>query len=125
MLHVRHPSVGRHPGSWRDSLLAQMARRSRFVPPDVAKYPALRFFPARTLEQARGAALPLLGGPPACVCCPDVLGHVRCRIGSTLFLDDDPQQLWSMFPVLERERFSPELLAACILVVGRERTRPM
>ncbi len=46
------------------------------------------------------------------------------RLGSTLFLDDDPDKLAEAFAPAERLRFTPQVLAACIVIFGRERLQP-
>lgn len=73
------------------------------------------------LSWAIRAARVELACAPRCRCCPDLLGHLRLRVGSTLFLDDDPAQLALAFPTDERAAYSPRLLAACVLVHGRRR----
>jgi hypothetical protein len=43
------------------------------------------------------------------------------RLGSTLFLDDDPQTLHQCFSSAERAFIAPQTIAAYIVLFGRER----
>jgi hypothetical protein len=82
---------------------------------------ALRFLDAKTLSGARRHAGRVLSDALRCPCCQQLLGHVFDRLGSTLFLDDDPEQLQCAFEVEERDMFAPRVLAACIVLSGRPR----
>jgi hypothetical protein len=42
-------------------------------------------------------------------------------VGSTLFLDDDPESLANAFEAPDRDKFAARVLAACIVLLGRER----
>jgi hypothetical protein len=79
------------------------------------------YLDARSLLEARRRATLLLHRARPTDCCASPLAHVFHRLGSTLFFDDDPEQLARAFPAREREQFSPRLLAACIVLSGRER----
>jgi hypothetical protein len=79
---------------------------------------AVRLLGARDLHQARRLATMELmhakqNGNP--------LARVFERIGSTLFFDDDPEQLMLAFNADSRDGMSPRLLAACIVLFGRPR----
>lgn len=82
---------------------------------------ALRFLDAKTLSGARRHAGEVLSDALRCPCCQKLLGHVFDRLGSTLFLDDDPEQLQHAFENEERDLFAPRVLAACIVLSGRPR----
>jgi hypothetical protein len=82
---------------------------------------AVRLLGARHLPEARHRAEHTLKGARRCACCTSMLTHVFDRLGSTLFLDDDPETLAQAFDESERDRFSPQVLAACIVLSGRER----
>ena len=49
------------------------------------------------------------------------MAHLFDRLGSTLFLDDDPEQLARAFDEDERDVFTPRVRAARIVLSGRER----
>ncbi|WP_223640036.1 hypothetical protein [Corallococcus sp. EGB] len=82
---------------------------------------AVRMLGARGLEDARRQGARALEKAWRCTCCRGLLAHVFERVGSTLFLDDDPEVLAQAFEDSERDRFSARVLAACIVLVGRER----
>lgn len=82
---------------------------------------AVRMLGARGLEDARRQGARALEKAWRCTCCRGLLAHVFERVGSTLFLDDDPEVLAQAFDDSERDRFSARVLAACIVMVGRER----
>lgn len=84
---------------------------------------ALRFFHSPTLAAARRQARLDLISAPRCHCCDSLRTHIHRRIGWTFFIDDDPEQLAQAFDAPERESIK-RTLAACILLFGRERTRP-
>lgn len=77
---------------------------------------------AATLSDARRRAHAELLRPTPCSCCDSLVEHVHRRLGSTFFLDDDPEQLCRAFPASERSQFTPRLLAACVVALGRRRT---
>jgi hypothetical protein len=64
----------------------------------------------RELERAR-----------KCGCCATLLAHVYDRLGSDLFLDDDPGTLVRAFDASDRDPFSERVLAARIVTSGRMR----
>lgn len=82
---------------------------------------AVRTLGAQGLEDARRQGARALEKAWRCTCCRSLLAHVFERVGSTLFLDDDPELLAQSFEDSERDRFSTRVLAACIVMVGRER----
>jgi hypothetical protein len=47
------------------------------------------------------------------------------QIGSTLFIDDDPEQLILAFDPAERDPDTLRTLAACIVLTGRPRLQPL
>jgi hypothetical protein len=82
---------------------------------------AVRLLGARHLPEARHRAEHTLKGARRCACCASLLTHVFDRVGSTLFLDDDPETLAQALEESERDQFSPRVLAACIVLLGRAR----
>lgn len=86
--------------------------------PDTAPK-ALELLGVRGLAEARDRAEQVLRSARRCACCTSLLEHVFARIGSTLFLDDDPMALARAFE--ERDPFSARVLAAYIVLFGRER----
>ena len=69
---------------------SQPVRRARRTDPTC---PALRFFGARSLRDARGSAANVLAAAGRCPRCARVLSQRFERLGSTLFHDDDPRAL--------------------------------
>jgi hypothetical protein len=91
----------------------------------VLRSPAMRTLEAADAIAARLLARGVLKRARQCDCCRNLLNHVFDRLGSTLFLDDDPAQLILAFEPDERDQLSPQVMAACIVLSGRERTSPM
>ena len=91
-------------------------------PPQCLK--ALNVLNADSLPDARKRAHRVLTKAQRCPCCSTLLGHVYDRLGSTLFIDDDPRALVSAFDATDRDPFSQQVLAALIVLRGRPRTRP-
>lgn len=89
-----------------------------------AELKAVRMLGARSLPEARREAAHTLKHARRCECCKSLLDHLFDRLGSTLFLDDDPEELAQAFEEAERDRFSPRVLAACIVLGGRARVLP-
>ncbi|MCP3063260.1 hypothetical protein LXT21_31230 [Myxococcus sp. K38C18041901] len=85
---------------------------------------AVRMLGVVRLAEARERAEHALRGARRCSCCRALLEHLHDRIGSTLFLDDDPEQLACAFDAQERDGFAARVLAACIVLSGRERVAP-
>jgi hypothetical protein len=56
-----------------------------------------------------------------CRCCVSARVHLGKYVGSTLFLDDNPQLLHSSLPPADRARFTMRTVAACIVLYGRPR----
>lgn len=82
---------------------------------------AVRLLDARGLADARHRAEHVLESARRCSCCSSLLAHLFDRLGSTLFLDDDPVALSRAFEEAERDSDSARVLAACIVLSGRER----
>jgi hypothetical protein len=78
---------------------------------------------ARNLAEAWTLAEQQLARARRCGCCTSLLAHVFDRLGTDLFLDDDPEQLLQAFDESDRDRFSPRVLAAAIVTSGRPRVR--
>ncbi|WP_147442006.1 MULTISPECIES: hypothetical protein [Corallococcus] len=88
---------------------------------DEGSLKAVRALGAQGLADARRRGARALEEAWRCTCCRSLLAHVFERVGSTLFLDDDPDALARSFDDSERDRYSARVLAACIVMVGRER----
>jgi hypothetical protein len=86
---------------------------------------ALHFLNSKTLGEARRRASQVLSDALRCPRCQKLLGHVFDRLGSTLFLDDDPRQLECAFDQGDRDEFSARVLAACIVLSGRARVEAL
>jgi len=93
--------------------------------PETAPSKAVRLLGVARLADARVQAAHALAGARRCTCCRDMLEHLYERVGSTLFLDDDPEQLAQSFEDGERDGFTARVLAACIVLSGRERVAPV
>ncbi len=63
----------------------------------------------------------VLATAASCSCCGSLHRHIFLRLGSTLFLDDDPHRLMQVFTPAERAFITPQALAAYIVLTGRER----
>lgn len=83
--------------------------------------PALRYFDAATFDEALPAARTLYASVDHCTRCRRLLAHRFERLGSTLFRDDDPRLLARAFEPMDRDGCTVRLLAACIVLFGRER----
>jgi hypothetical protein len=83
---------------------------------------ALRYFHATCLSEAAGPARNAIASAARCRCCSHVIAQRFERIGSTLFYDDDPRTLIQAFDSTDRDACTLKLLAACIVLYGRERT---
>jgi hypothetical protein len=82
---------------------------------------AVRCLQAHGLPDARREARHVLERARRCTCCTSLLSHLYERLGSTLFLDDDPMALARAFEDAERDSDSARVLAACIVLSGRAR----
>jgi hypothetical protein len=85
---------------------------------------ALRYFHARTFSEAAGSARALLRSAEICPRCSRALAHLYDRLGSTLFRDDDPKALISAFDPEDRNPCTLRIVAACIVLNGRDRVVP-
>jgi hypothetical protein len=77
-----------------------------------------------SLRQAKKRATEVLSDALRCPCCQGLLAHLFDRVGSTLFLDDDPSVLERCFEPGERDGSAARVLAACIVLSGRPRVAP-
>jgi hypothetical protein len=82
---------------------------------------ALRFFDGAPFDEAKLHARRLVAAAERCARCTRVLHQLRDRLGSTLFFDDDPRQLIQAFDPEDRDGCTLRMLAACIVLYGRER----
>ncbi|MBS2032134.1 MAG: hypothetical protein JST54_29820 [Deltaproteobacteria bacterium] len=82
---------------------------------------AVHVLGASDLPRARAIAQRELERASNCLSCSQVLKEVFERVGSTLFLDDSPELLAQAFPPAERDGFTARVLAAYIVLFGRER----
>ena len=82
---------------------------------------AFLYLDATSFEEARQSALRVLELAADCPRCKRVLHQLHERIGSTLFLDDDPRLLARAFDAADREGCAQSVLAACIVLFGRAR----
>ena len=89
-----------------------------------AHTPAFDTLSARRPETATHRARMILQSAPRCQCCSTPASHVISIIGSTFFLDDEPGLLARAFPAGERGEALEQLIAACIVLLGRARTTP-
>jgi hypothetical protein len=87
------------------------------VRPEVAS--GLRYFEAATLDEARSLARAVYLDARHCARCRRVLEERFDRVGSTLFRDDDPHELACCFDAADG--CTVRLLAACIVLFGRDR----
>ena len=85
---------------------------------------ALRYFHAKTRREAAVAARALLRNAESCPRCSQALANLHDRLGSTLFSDDDPHALIGAFDPQERNACTLQVLAACIVLNGRDRVVP-
>jgi len=90
--------------------------------PDQPKAP--RFFCASTFWEAQGPARAFLSSIQFCSRCSRVYDRLHERLGSTLFLDDDPIALIWAFEPEDRNPCAAQVVAACIVLHGRERETP-
>jgi hypothetical protein len=70
---------------------------------------------------ARAEAEHELSRATRCRCCVSHRVHLGKYVGSTVFLDDNPQLLHSSLPPADRARFTVRTVAACIVLYGRPR----
>ena len=89
--------------------------------PSKAVAPAVHYFDAATLDEARPSARAVYANSIHCTRCRSVLNQRFARLGSTLFRDDDPRALARAFDSADRDGCTVRLLAACIVLFGRDR----
>ena len=82
-------------------------------------WPALDTLGAASWPEAREMAQRVLGRGPHCLCCVSARVHLARYVGSTLFFDDDPEELRQALP--PGEQLGAREIAACIVLHGRER----
>jgi hypothetical protein len=85
--------------------------------------PALAYFDAGTFEEALPNARALYTNAERCARCRNLLAHRFDRLGSTLFHDEDPRVLARAFDAEDRDGCTVRLLAACVILFGRDRER--
>ena len=91
-------------------------------PPEQRDDPkAPRFFCASTFWEAQGPARAFLTSVQFCPRCSRAYDRLHERLGSTLFLDDDPLALIWAFEPEDRNPCTAQVVAACIVLHGRER----
>lgn len=83
--------------------------------------PALRYFESASFEEATPPARALYASAEHCPRCRSLLSHRFERLGSALFRDEDPRALARAFAAADRDGCTVRLLAACIVLFGRER----
>ncbi len=89
--------------------------------PKLATSSAFAALGARDPRSALEAAEREVSRAPRCLCCISPRAHLAAHIGTTLFLDDDPEKLRDALPADERASWTPRLLAALIVLHGRAR----
>jgi hypothetical protein len=82
---------------------------------------APHYFDADTFREAQGAARVFLRGAAGCIRCSRALARIFDRLGSTFFHDDDPRKLLEAFGLEDRNACTLRVLAACIVLDGRDR----
>src|SRR5262249_46731412 len=87
--------------------------------PEEPKAP--RFFCATSLWEAQGPARALLASIQYCPLCTRAYQRLHERLGSTLFRDDDPLALIWAFEPEDRNPCAVQVVAACIVLFGRDR----
>src|SRR5689334_14650712 len=113
-MNARIPWIAEHPHR-------QERSPSERPPDDPSLSPSARLLGAHSDAEAYRMGALMLNRSAVVPCCGSALAHVYHRLGTTFFLDDDPEQLARAFPPAERQQFNPRLLAACIVLCGRRR----
>jgi hypothetical protein len=93
----------------------------RTLPAPSRHLKAVQALGAHNLFEARAIARRELEDESACSCCRSPRDHLARFVGSTLYFDDDPAHLRRAIPFEERLQWTPRILAACIVLYGRER----
>ena len=83
---------------------------------------ALQALGISALQSERQVAERTLERAHACPRCASLLEHLFDCLGSTFYFDDDPALLARSFDDAVRDPFTVRVLAACIVLRGRERT---
>ena len=86
-----------------------------------SRAPALTWFDAATFSAALPKARATYAKAACCLRCRQLLAHRFDRLGSTLFRDDNTRALLEAFDTADRDQCSERLLAACIVLFGRDR----
>jgi hypothetical protein len=106
------------------SILKLFRQRSARKTPAPGYLKAFKSLSVESLAEARRRAEHVLAKAERCQRCTSLLNHVFDCLGSTLFLDDDPHVLIGAFKPTECDQFSEQVLAAIIVLKGRNRTLP-
>jgi hypothetical protein len=85
---------------------------------------AFHILEADSLSKARRLARRQLRRARRCDRCRQLLARMFDQIGSTLFIDDDAEQLILAFDPAQRDADTLRTLAACIVLTGRPRLHP-
>ena len=112
--------------SMRSSAAVALPMNEQFLRADapaamLSPVPALAYLDAMTLEEALPQARTIYANAERCSVCRSLLAHRFERLGSTLFRDEDPRMLARAFSAADRDGCTLRLLAACIVLFGRER----
>ncbi len=97
-----------------------LARCHAAVPRD-DESSAHRVLDAHSAAEALSAATRVLDMAPRCGCCISHRVHLARYVGSTFFVDDEPQKLARALPPRERTPWTERVIAACIVLYGRAR----
>jgi hypothetical protein len=82
---------------------------------------AVQMLNATTLTNARRAARRELSAAKRCPRCASLLRHMFDRMGSDVFLEDDPNALAQAFESCDCDESTPRVLAAYVVLKGRHR----
>src|SRR5215813_2006176 len=96
----------------------------RIAHPDPDEPKAPRFFCAATFWEAQGPARAFLSSVQYCQRCTRAYTRMHDALGTTLFRDDDPVALMRAFEAEDRNPCTAQVVAACIVLYGRDRETP-
>jgi hypothetical protein len=82
---------------------------------------SVRLLDASTLTDARCQAKRRLAAARRCPRCSSLLDHVFDRLGTDVFLEDDPDALAQAFESCDCDASTPLVLAAYVVLKGRHR----